>query len=312
MQRARIMQAMVEVVAGRGFAGASVGLVIARARISRRTFHAHFDSLEDCSVAVLDLGLERASALIAEAFAREARWQDGLRAALASLLVFFDSQPLLARTWLVEPLAAGSWALERRERNVALLTSMIVEHWSIPGGDRPEPLTAAGGMASVLGLIHTHLVTKEGKPLIGLLGPLMGLVTAPYLDKRGVAREIARGAQLAHTITAGDPRWAPSRRAGRHVGLDAAPDVELPALLRNPRARRARECLSLLAACPGVSNRELATALGVPHQPQISRLLSRLRDEGLVSKGSEGAGRRNVWCLTPRGEATARWLSDIT
>jgi AcrR family transcriptional regulator/DNA-binding transcriptional ArsR family regulator len=314
LQRVRILQAMVEVVAMRGFAGTTVRLVTLRAGVSSRTFYECFDGLEDCFIAVLDSALEDSRALIAEAFEREDRWQDGVRAALASLLVFFDSEPLLTQVWFVEAMAAGSWALEQRERIVALLRSMIVERWSAPGDEQPEPLAVKGVMASVLGLIHTHLITKEPGPLIELLGPLMGLVTAPYLDMGGVQREIERGARLAREIQAGGPRSAMARATDRDSGLGAAQGATqgaaLPTLLGNPRARRARECLLFLVEHPDSSNCEIAVGIGVTHQSQISKLLSCLVEERLVVKRSEGVGRRNAWRLTPRGGEVARALLE--
>jgi AcrR family transcriptional regulator len=305
-RRERILGAMVEVVAERGFAGASVKLVTARAGVSSRTFYECFDGLEDCFTAVMDQATERAGVLIMQAFAREYSWQDGVRAALAALLVFFDSEPLLARVWLVEVLAVGSWALEHRERKIALLSSMIVEHWSVPGEERPEALAIAGVMASVLGLIHTHLVTKEPEPLIELLGPLMGLATRPYLDARGVAREIECGEQLARAIRAGEHPLAPASTPAQDMG----PGVVLPAMLVNPSARRARGCLLFLAEHPGSSNREIATGIGVAHQSQISRLLAYFTQENLVVKRSEGMGKRNVLRLTPHGKQIARALTE--
>lgn len=196
-QRERILEAMVELVAERGFARVSVKLLTGRAGVSSRTFYQCFESLEDCFLAVLDWGLERVAGLIEEAFARESNWRDGARTTLASLLVFYDTEPQMARIWFIEALASGSWALERRERNVALLRSMIVRHWAPPDDERPEPLAVSGVIASVLGLIHTHLVTKQPEPLVGLLGPLMGIVMTPYLDAQGIAQEVERGERLA-------------------------------------------------------------------------------------------------------------------
>jgi AcrR family transcriptional regulator len=305
-RRDRILQAMVEVVAERGFGGVSVRLVTGRAGVSGRTFYECFDGLEGCFTAVMDQATERAGILIMQAFARERSWRDGMRAALAALLVFFDSEPLLARVWLVEVLAAGSWALEHRERKIALLSSMIVEHWSVPGTERPEALAIAGVMASLLGLIHTHLVTKEPGPLIELLGPLMGLVTTPYLDARDVAREIESGEQLARAIRAGEHPLAPAPATAQDMG----PGVVLPEMLANPTASRARECLRFLAEHPDSSNREIAVGIGVAHQSQVSRLLAYFTQEGLVVKRSEGVGKRNASRLTRHGEEIVRALVE--
>jgi AcrR family transcriptional regulator len=309
-QRDRILEAMAEVVAERGFAGATVRLVTGRAGVSSRTFYECFAGLEDCFTAVMDQATKRAGILITQAFVRERSWRDGVRAALAALLVFFDSEPLLARVWLVEVLAAGSWALEHRERKIASLSSMIVEHWSVPSRERPEALAIAGVMASVLGLIHTHLVTKEPGPLIGLLGPLVGLVTTPYLDPEAVAREIQQATELSRKIQLGAPRplLAPIGVCGAHRS------VEIPALLRNPKAGRARLCIRYLAeqGAPGSSpsNHKIAAAIGVTHQGQISTLLARLHDLGLLVKHAGASGHPNAWSLTAEGKQVAQALED--
>jgi AcrR family transcriptional regulator len=313
-QRARVLDAMTEVVAEHGFAATTVKLVTERAGVSTRTFYEYFENLADCFSAILDLGLVQATELIGDAFAHEDRWQDGVRAALASVLAFFDSEPLLARAWFVESMAAGTNALEQRERIVAQLRSMIVDYWSQSAAEpreSPEPLAVAGVMASVLGLIHSHLVSRKPTSMIELLGPLMGLVTAPYLDRNDAAREIERGAQLARALLAGGPACETQRVRAPNTGPRVTQDALLLAtprgvILRIPTARRARECLILLAAHPEASNREIASAIGVRYQSQISKLLAYLADENLVAKRSEGPGKRNAWHLTPYGERIAR------
>jgi AcrR family transcriptional regulator len=297
---------MVEVVAERGFAGASVGLVVSRARVSRRTFEGQFGGLEECLGSVLDLGRERAVELVSDAFAGQKTWQDGVRMALASLLVFLDSDPLLARVWVVESLAAGTWALEHRERNISAVRELVLSSWPPSAEWSVPPLAAEGALASVLGIVHAHIVAGKREPLIELLGPLMGLVAAPYLGARGVRREIARGDELARAIQAEDPSWAPTRAA---VLVTTGQGTALPATLENPRARRARACLLRLAERPDSSNRELAAGIGVAHEPQMSTLLAYLLHENLVTKRSEGKGKRNAWRLTPRGQEIARVLS---
>lgn len=303
-KRARVIEAMVEVVGERGFAGTSVRHVVARAKVSTSTFYELFDGLEDCFAAVLDIGLERPVVLITQAFASEERWQDGMRAALASLLVYFDSEPLLTRMWFKDMMSAGPRVLERRERHIAIMGSVIVDHSASSASERPDPVLVMGVMAAVLGVIQTHVVTKESRPLIGLLGPLMGLITTHYLDTSGAARETERGAQLARLIQAGDPPWALAQPTRQNTKQGVA----LPAMLGSPSARRARECLCFLADHPDSNNREVAEGIGVTHQSQISRLLSYLLGEELVAKRSEGAGKRNAWRLTRRGDEIARAL----
>jgi AcrR family transcriptional regulator len=318
-QRARIIAAMVLTVGEHGFAGTTISAVCAQARVSRGTFYEAFDGLRECFLAVLDEGYRRAQELIGQAFAGEECWRDGVRAALALLLGSFDEEPLLARVWFVEVLAAGSWALERRERHVRALTAMIVERWPLPDGAQVNPLAAAGVMESLLGIIHTRLLTRREEPLLGLLGPLMGLATAPYLDPQAVAREIERATALAQgapahgSSTPGarvgrDPRSSQDDDGGLHRPEYGDGDVQIPRLLGDARARRARDCLRHLAEHPGVSNRQIAAAVGIARDTHISTLLARLHGMGLIVKQARRPGGPNAWTLSPNGREVLQAL----
>jgi hypothetical protein len=152
-------------------------------------------------------------------------------------------------------------------------------------------------MASVLGIVHLHIVTGRPTPLIELLGPLMGLLAAQYVPSPAVALEIRRGEELAREIQASTGHTIPAL-------------VAIRALLSNPSAHRARQCLLFLGEHPQASNREIASAIGVAHASQISKLLSCLLAERLVARHSAGAGKRNAWWLTSHGEEVARALRE--
>jgi AcrR family transcriptional regulator len=290
--RARIVAAMVLIVSEQGFARATVSGVCVRARVSRGTFYESFDGLQDCFIAVIDDGYRRAHALISEAFEGQRCWRAGLRAAVGALLVFFDDEPLLARVWLVETLAAGSWALERRERHVAALTELIIERWPLPEGAEVNPLASRAAIESVLAIIHGQLLTGSEGPLVALLGPLMGLISTAFLGPRAAARDVERGHAHALQILA--------ERQSRATCASAR-EVEIPAVLRNPRAHRTRECLYYVASNPGASNRQIATALGIARQEQISKVLARLYAIGLLLKRAGPPGGANAWSLTSHG-----------
>ena len=309
-RRARILQTLVEVVAERGYAGASVELVAERARVGRDTFHSLFPDLASCLDVVLDLGLSRALEMIGDAFERERSWLAGTRTALASLLGFLDSEPLLARVWLVESLTAGPTALERRERNLTRLRERVLALWPEPELEGPPPLAIEGLVGSVLGVMHTHLVMQEPEPLIELLAPLMGMIVRPYLGVAGAEQEIERARQLVREIQAGAPPQASGGSAATGAFSTAArAEVGLPVMLGNPRAHRLRECLLFVVAHPESSNRQIAAGVGIAHDSQVSKLLSDLLAEGLLVKRSDGVGKRNVWSPTPRGELASRLLA---
>ncbi len=302
------MQAFVEVLAERGYAGATIGPVVRRARVSTRTFYQCFDGLEACLIAVMDTALEEAVALVSRELKEAGRWQDGVRSALAAMLSHFDREPALARVCIVEILAGGPVVLAHRER--------LIQAFRVPVLQRIErdvpnvsPLTAEGVMSSVLGIMHARIVTAKPGPFIELLGPLMGLIMAPHLGGRRIEREIERGNEVARAIAAGDSCWRPPALGpGHDAGWSSEHTAALPASFGNPFARRPRECLLFLAQHPDSSNREIATGIDIAHQSHISRLLTYLLRKNLVTKCSEGSGKRNAWRLTPRGEEIARAL----
>jgi AcrR family transcriptional regulator len=299
-QRQRIARAMAATVSEQGFAAATVSAVCTRANVSRRTFYTTFEGREDCLLDVIDEGYRRTRPLIASAFDRADTWQAGVRAALAALLALFDDEPLLARAWFVETVAAGSWALERRERHVAKLTSMIVERWSHGEPDQFISFSASLVMASVIGIIQTHLLRNREQPLICLLEPLMGTITALYLDAPAAAAEARRASALTAEILAG-------RRVERRTHRPA--EFEIPRIVRDPRAHRARACLCHLLTHSGSSNREVARAVGIARDTQISTLLARLHRAGLLVKHRAAPGGANAWSLSPYGVEIARATS---
>jgi AcrR family transcriptional regulator/DNA-binding HxlR family transcriptional regulator len=306
-QRARIMRALAEVLAERGFAGATVGLVVTRARVSTRTFYQLFGGLEECLIAIMDSVLEEVVAFAAQELATAESWQDGVRSVLAALLSYFDREPELARVCIVETLAGGPVVLKHRER--------VIEAFRLPVIERIEremsplsPLAAEGVVSSVLGIMHAHIVTDEPGTFIELLGPLMALATAPYMGAWSVEREVERGDALARAILLkGDSRWPPSAPAAKQdTESHAAPNAIFFADLSDATARRARECVLFLAEHRDSSNREVGVGIDLVHQSLVSRLLTYLLQEGLVTKRSEGKGKRNAWRLTPKGEETAQ------
>jgi AcrR family transcriptional regulator len=294
-----ILDAVVAVVAERGVRGASVELVIARARVSRRTFYELFSGIEDCLVAVLDRGLARARPLIVRGFEGEGSWRDGMRAALAGMLAFCDSEIELVRVCLVETLAAGRVVREHRECVAEEFRELVVDRI---GGEVSHPpwLASEGVLASVLGIAIARLSAREPQPLLALLGPLMGLILAPYLDEAELAREIERGNELARELLDARVRTAGSEAAA----------VTVPPALRDPRAHRLRLCLRYVAEHPGVSNSEVGEGIGVSHRGQLAALLGQLSELGLASKQAGGPGRPNAWWLTVAGQLVAQALED--
>ena len=110
-----------------------------------------------------------------------------------------------------------------------------------------------------------------------------------------------RASELVHSA-AGKSREERSQRN--------TDQIELPDILRDPRARRARLCMIYVLAQPGASNRQIASAAGIARSAQASRLLARLSSLGLLDKREGSPGGPNAWVVTPLGRRVTEVLAS--
>jgi AcrR family transcriptional regulator len=284
-ERTRILRSMAEVVAERDTHSVTVKDVAARAGISRAAFEAEFADLEDCFLAAFELGVRRGRAAMAAAFTGSPTWVDGIRAGLVALLNLLEEEPALARLWMVYSLGGGPRVLRRRADVIVALCD-FVDRGRMESVARIEPpaVTAEGVVGGVLAIIQARLLAEEAEPLSDLLGQLMSLILLPYLGGAAAKRELRRPAARGVAMQPG------GRSAVEGIGM---------------RLTHRTACvLRAIAEHPGTSNREVAERAGVVDQGQISKLLSRLEDLGLIVNVGQGGfrGAPNAWTLTPRGE----------
>jgi AcrR family transcriptional regulator len=138
-QRDRILWAMAEVSAERGYARVSVADVLSRAGVSRATFYQLFRDKEDCFGAAYEALAELITSTLAGELARLEAQETGARTRhraietldtlLALLLQLLVDAPSLARTFFVEVSAASPEAARRRkaamDRFVDLITDVV-------------------------------------------------------------------------------------------------------------------------------------------------------------------------------------------
>src|SRR5271170_7493379 len=90
IQRSRMLSAAIQAVEEVGYTRMTVAQVISRAKVSRKTFYDVFIDREDCFLAAFEQTIGQARLLAKEAYEAEPNWRDGIRAALAKLLIFMD------------------------------------------------------------------------------------------------------------------------------------------------------------------------------------------------------------------------------
>jgi AcrR family transcriptional regulator len=297
MQRARILEAMTEIVAERGLHGTTIAAVAKQARVSRLTFAETFGSVEHAFVALVEQVTEWPASLIAEAFQGGDCWRASILAGLEALLVFLDAEPALARVCVIDALAGPQAALEHRARLLQPLIALVDSaRETLPPGRRPPPITAEATVVSVAGLLHARMVSGQAPPFTKLLGELAGQMVLPFLGAEEAAEATRIGNRRAHAI------------AREHFARPQTSRVPIPRQLHHARASRARACVLFLAENPGASNRKIASGIGIRHLGQASTMLARLEEIEVLTKRAGGAGRPNAWKLSSHGEEIARSL----
>jgi AcrR family transcriptional regulator/DNA-binding MarR family transcriptional regulator len=285
LQRARMLTAMVQEISERGAANVSVAHVVGRSGVSRRTFYEIFEDREDCFLAAFDEALKHVGAAVLPAYGAHSGWRERVRAGLTALLESLECDPKTARLLIVESLAAGPRALERRQNVLAKIIHLIGQ------GQRegktaigPPALTAEGVVGGVLSVLHARLTEDRSGSLLDLTGPLMGMIVLPYLGPVAARKEIERPV----------PKMTAQRPGGR---VDPLQDLPMRFTYRTMRV------LVSVAERPGASNRAIGESAGIGDQGQASKLLARLHRLGLIENqgGDPARGEPNAWTLTVTG-----------
>ncbi len=185
-QRERLMLAMAEACAERGYAAVSVADVLARAGVSRATFYALFSSKADCFISAFEAATEF---VLSPGMLQQAAGHVDPRAALSygirEFLERFAEQPELARLFMVEVYTAGPEAIRRRaaaqRRQADIITGLL-------GLTTEEDRFAGRAFVSASGAMVTEVLLDQDaaavrtlhEPLLRLADRMLFGTPAPH------------------------------------------------------------------------------------------------------------------------------------
>jgi AcrR family transcriptional regulator len=175
----RIFAAMAECVAAKGYANTTVAEVAAKASTSLSTFYALFDGKEEAFIAAHETAVARSLATAVPAFNRAPDWPHAVRAGLAAFLDAIALDESWARLGIVEVLAAGPRAMERRDQAIDMFTGFLqpgLEH--APDTD-PVLFETIGG--AVFNLMFDHIRRRGAHRLPELLPVSVLIALAPFI-----------------------------------------------------------------------------------------------------------------------------------
>ncbi len=287
LRRRSIISAVAQVVSEHGVQSTTASRIIDTACVPSEVFYEHFDSHEDCLRSTFDEFVALAGETVSLAVVHEHRWVDRMRVGLLALLDLLEAErewALLATTLALAPTAP---LVDSRNLLFARLTSLVdAGRQQSRSMARLPAVTAEGIVGGVLAVLGARLRERHPRPLVELAEPLLGFVVLPYLGPVAARREMGR------TAVAASLHARRGRQARLRVRLTYRTVLVLSAIARRPQS----------------SNRELAQAVGIQDEGQISKLLTRIERHELARNNGPGqpGGGRNSWTLTARGEELRR------
>jgi AcrR family transcriptional regulator len=164
-QRTRILAAITEAVAEKGYANTVVADVVGRSGVSRATFYELFTGKDDCFRAAYETHAALLTELMAvgldelrRSAATPLEKHDGM---LAAYLDALAAEPALARVFLVEVYAAGPECIEQRRRSQEAFVDVVAATHDGEGGllgTAPDQRFAAEVLVAAVSSMVTALV----------------------------------------------------------------------------------------------------------------------------------------------------------
>lgn len=195
-QRERILDALANLTAAKGYAALTVEGIAAEAAISLQAFYEHFPGKDEALLVAYEIGHGKGLALVERAFDSQEDWRLGVRAGIAELFDYLASEPSFAHLALVEVQAAGARVTERAMKGVTSYAQML-----IPGFDetplerRPPEVTAEAIAGGIVELCLHHALQRRMHELPLMVPRATYFALAPFIGadaagKFAVARDI--------------------------------------------------------------------------------------------------------------------------
>lgn len=194
-QRERLMSAVAEATTVNGYVAMTIEDICRAAGVSRRTFYEHFRNKEDVFLAAYDTVAAQILTHVSVAYTTGDTATERVRSALRAFLDFLASEPAFADMCIVEVLAAGPRALERRASAMRGFSQLFVRAAEEELGDtcrRPPALVAETIVGGVYEVVYARIQQGRTEELPELLPELLYSILVAYAGPDVAQAELER------------------------------------------------------------------------------------------------------------------------
>lgn len=196
-QRQRIIAALAAEISERDYRAVTVADVVKRAGVSRNTFYENFAGKEICFLEAQKFAISSALERVVEAAGQNEKWPDQVAAGLAAFLRFVAEEPSLARTCMVDAVAAGPLAAQCHQEALQPFVSLfkLGRTVSLFGEELPETIEEAV-VGGIFWIVYQRLTRRSVEDVEQLLPEIIEFALTPYLGAEA-ALEVAARRKLA-------------------------------------------------------------------------------------------------------------------
>jgi AcrR family transcriptional regulator len=195
-QRQRLLEAITELVAEKGYPDATIGDIVARAGTAKRTFYDHFADKLQCFLAALDGITDTLVAASGRFFAVSGTVRERCEYSIRGYLELLVSMPNTAKVFYLEAVSAGPESVTRRydvhlkfARNIVSLSHAA----ALAGeGEELSELHALAVVGALHQMIYGQLLKHGPDSLLEIVDDVVRLAVAFLTVHMPPARTVAR------------------------------------------------------------------------------------------------------------------------
>ena len=181
-QRERILDAVVQLTAERGFANVKLEDIAERAAVSLQAFYEHFADKEDAFLVAYEVGHGKGRAIVERVHDAAPDWPHAVRAGVSALLEFLASEPAFAHAALVDALIATPRTAERSNKGIVRYAELLTPGFEeAPDGGKPPEVTIEAIAGGIFELCLAYTVQGHADRLTELAPWVTYLALAPFV-----------------------------------------------------------------------------------------------------------------------------------
>jgi AcrR family transcriptional regulator len=196
-QRERILVALADACATKGYGATTIADICEPAGVSRATFYQLFKDKEDCFYAAMEVCLAEAMGRMVAIYSPDRPWATAVREDAAALLDLLATRPAFARMAVIEAPASGERAFQLYAGGKRVLQALLDRAREDPVEEEAIPSSAGrAALAGAEALIVGQILAGNTSRLRELLPDVVYIVTVPYLGKDEALRQSREAEKL--------------------------------------------------------------------------------------------------------------------